>query len=144
MAKKYVPSYYNPTEPLELRHTQGMAQVSGILNRLTEASAGRHYVVAEQYALELLRTAEAAVLYFQKFTRPTTILELPVPLGANKGTWDPNESTNHLFPPSTHTAGDYYVSVGTYGAFEPGDLLIAIGQDWFRLPKEVVDTVQVG
>lgn len=143
MVKKYAPSHFNPTEPLELRHAQGMAQASGILNRLTEASAGRSYVVAEQYALELLRTAETAVRYFQQFTRPTTVLDLPVALGASKGSWDPNESTNHLLPPNTLEAGDYYISVGTYGDFEPGDLLVALGKNWVRLPKEQAENLKV-
>lgn len=141
MVKKYAPSYFNPTEPLDLRHSQGMAQISGVLNRLTEAAAGRNYVVAEQYALELLRTAETAVRFYQQFTRPITILDLPVDLGQNKGTWDPNESTNHLFPPSTYAAGDYYVSIGSYGDFEPGDLLIALGKNWARFPKEQAEAL---
>lgn len=136
MVKKYTPSSYNPTEPLAIRTATSMAQASSVLNRLTEAAAGRHYVVAEQYALELLRTAELAVQYYQQFTRPGTILSLPGPLGKKVGDWDPNDSTNHLFPPSTYEAGSYYVSIGCYADFEPGDLLIAIGEDWYRLPAE--------
>jgi|GEM_PF-4094212 len=144
MVKKYVPSNYNPMEPLAIRTSQALASVNGVLNRMTEAGAGRHYVVAEQYALDLLRTAELAVQYYQQFTRPVTLLELTVPLGEKQGDWDPNESVNHLFPPNTYPVGSYYVASGSYADFEPGDLLVAIESNWFRVPKGAPGTEQVG
>lgn len=131
--KRYIPSAYDANEPLLYRANRAGAQISNIVNRMNEASAGHNYVAAEQYALELLRAAELNIQYFQQFTRVETVSS--VVLGKKLGTWNPHDGVNLLFPPNSYKEGDYFEATEGYGDFDPQDLLVAQGERWIRFPN---------
>lgn len=128
MSHKYVPSYYNPAESLEIRYHTAAAQLMAVTNNMTEAVAARNYEIAEKLALELLRTGELAVRYFQQFTKVETVASdswNPDDFGADLGDWNPEYTTNVLPSPHMLSEGDYYTATETYGDFRPGDRIVA-------------------
>lgn len=128
MSKNYIQSAYNESEPLKYRYIRAAAQVNNVINRMTEASAAQDFGVAEKYALELLRTAEMAVQYYQSQNTIETVTSMN--LKTRLGTWNPYDSVNELHEPSSYETGDYFSVTTRCGQFEVGDALVVDGNRW--------------
>jgi hypothetical protein len=131
--KPYRPMRYDADAPLLNRAAESSAQVPSIYARMVEAAAGRNYVVAQQYAYDLLCAAQDCYDYYTQFVETTQINAGAIECTEYLGEWNPTDSLARLFPAHTHKMGSYYCVAEPWGQYTPGDRLVTDGTKWIHI-----------